>query len=126
MTPRERFQEYIQNIGLDTTFKHSCTVTRDTEDLLRYARIDRYDALFIDSTKLKSLVDWIHTQSHIEIYFAFGKVCIGYLDREYGNTMRLSAFVQDIPAAGSQDLDKEFVQVPGLDLASQEDKGVFQ
>ena len=97
-------------LGLDDVFKQPSSVTRGLENDLRYTRIDRYDITFIGSTNLKSLVDWVNTQERIDLYFAFGKVCIGYLDRDYGNNIRLSAFVQ----------------VPGLDLTNQEDKGVFQ
>ncbi len=58
------------------------------------------------------------THKDIEIYFAFGFLCIGYCEREYGDCMRLDAFVPAQLRIHTDQADKDFV-TPALPAGAQ-------
>ena len=109
---------FIKNSFTDheLQFKHS--ISREIEPHLKYLRVDRYVVSSLSSELLHDLMSLTDTHKDIEIYFAFGFLCIGYCEREYGDCMRLDAFVPAQLRIHTDQADKDFV-TPALPAGAQ-------
>jgi hypothetical protein len=88
-------------------FKH--TISREIEPHLKYLRVDRYAVNQLSSELLRDLMSLTDIHNDIEIYFAFGYLCIGYCERDFGNCIRLDAFVPGQLQDHTCQVDKDFV-----------------
>lgn len=131
---RLAIQEYIDQNFKGYELTHDSSITKATEPRLKYNRIDRYSVKVISSKALGLFIDYINQCKCVELYFAFGFLCIGFMDREYGETMRLDAFTNSHKdqlgsdfvtgqcTAAPGPVDKEFVTPELVDLSNQADK----
>jgi hypothetical protein len=96
-------------------FQH--TISREIEPHLKYLMVDRYAVNQLSSELLRDLMSLTDIHNDIEIFFAFGYLCIGYCERDYGNCMRLDAFVSGQLVDLTDQADKDFV-TPVLSAAA--------
>lgn len=100
---------FINNTFEDHELKFKHSISRELEPHLKYLRVDRYSVNQLSSELLHDLISLTDTHTDIEIYFAFGYLCIGYCERDYGNSMRLDAFVPGHFQEDTNQADKDFV-----------------
>ena len=100
---------FIKNSFTDHELKFKHSISREIEPHLKYLRVDRYIVSSLSSELLHDLMSLTDTHKDIEIYFAFGFLCIGYCEREYGDCIRLDAFVPGQLTDHSDQADKAFV-----------------
>lgn len=113
--------EHFKNYEL--RFKH--TITRTTEPHLKYLEVDRYHVEVLSSENFNKLISFVQTRSDAELYFAFGYLCIGYKDRDYGEVKRLDAFVPDLVIDLPYLADKGFVLQDAPAAPQDLDKGLL-
>ena len=115
---RLEIHSFITNTFQDHELKFKHSISRELEPHLKYLRVDRYSVNQLSSGLLHDLMSLTDTHKDIEIYFAFGFLCIGYCEREYGDCMRLDAFVPGQFQDDTVQADKDFV-LPGLSAGAQ-------
>lgn len=92
---RRDIQSFIKDNFKDHELKHKATITTDMEPRLKYFMIDRYRVEVLSHESLNKLIGFVNSLWDVEMYFAFGYLCIGYTDSDFGNgrdCMRLNAF----------------------------------
>lgn len=90
---RSLFLEFLDEQELSGALTQASGITNESVKELRYLRIDRYDVSFLKRDQLAKIIEFnIQFHEYIDIYFAFGQLCIGYLDNQYGIQKRLVAF----------------------------------
>ena len=115
---RDDIHSFFQNTFTDKEIKFKHSISREIEPHLKYLRVDRYQVNQLSSELLGDLMSLTDTHTDIEIYFAFGYLCIGYCERDYGNCMRLDAFVPGQLVDLTDQVDKDFV-TPALSAAAE-------
>ena len=118
---RQEIQSFIKDNFQDHELKHKATITTDMEPRLKYFMIDRYRVNILSHESLNKLIGFVNSLWDVEIYFAFGFLCIGYTDNEFGNgrnCMRLNAFFPEQLCDLNDQVDKDFVQ-PVLPAAAE-------
>lgn len=106
---RINVQSFIKDTFSDHEIKFKHTISREIEPHLKYLMVDRYSVNQLSSELLHDLMSLTDTHNDIEIYFAFGYLCIGYCEKDYGNCMRLDAFVPGQLYDHADQADKDFV-----------------
>ena len=87
------FNTFLDNQEISSALTHTSIVTNTLVDQLKYSRIDRYDFSMLTSDQISKIMGFtVEFHEHIDIYFAFGQLCIGYLEPQYGKQKRLPAF----------------------------------
>lgn len=90
---REVFLEFLDDQELSGILNHSSIMTKAVDKDLRYIRIDRYNFSFLTKDQLTKILEFTcKFHEYIDIYFAFGQLCIGYYDGGNGVQKRLVAF----------------------------------
>lgn len=111
---RQDIQSFIKDNFNDYELKHKATITTDMEPRLKYFMIDRYTVEVLSHKSINKLIGFVNSLWDVEIYFAFGYLCIGYTDSEFGNArncIRLDAFVPDMLYDRTCPVDKDSVLV---------------
>ena len=106
---RDDIHSFFQNTFTDQEIQFKHSISREIEPHLKYLRVDRYAVNQLSSELLRNLMSLSDIHKDIEIYFAFGYLCIGYCERDYGDCMRLDAFVTGIFQEDTNQIDKDFV-----------------
>ena len=121
---RDVIHSFFQNTFTDQEIQFKHSISREIEPHLKYLRVDRYAVNQLSSELLRNLMSLSDIHKDIEIYFAFGYLCIGYCERDYGYCMRLDAFVPGQLVDFTDQADKDFV-TPVLPAAAEiQDKAV--
>ena len=118
---RQNILSFIKDNFKDHELKHKATITTEIEPRLKYFMIDRYTVKILSHESLNKLIGFVNSLWDVELYFAFGFLCIGYTDNEFGNgrkCMRLDAFVPGQLCDLTDQADTDFVQ-PGLSAGAQ-------
>lgn len=90
---RDTFLVFLEDQDLSNSLIYSSVVTNLHVKELRYTRLDRYDFSLLTKEQISAIMQFvIEHHEYIDIYFAFGQLCIGYYDRRYGVQKRLVAF----------------------------------
>lgn len=90
---REIFMNFLNDHGLERALTNSGNVTQQVERNLKYLRIDRYDVSLLTRNELSKILEFVNEfHTVMDVYFAYGQLCIGYYDQVYGSQKRFSAF----------------------------------
>lgn len=84
ITTRQQIHEFIADNFTKHELKQVSSITRDIEPKLKYCVIDRYAGTYISGGSFIQLSKKVNQFRHIDLFFAFGYLCIGYTDPLFG------------------------------------------